>query len=311
MPLFEEAVPGDPPIPYGGRAFRTLIDATFSSAGVLSSAAWAVSQHAAGASFQVDISAGMGVVTGNATTNLGKWLERTDGVAQVTMDPPPASGARTDLIVAQIMDPQSDQTQTAYGFTFLPVKGADSVGTVPPVPANALLLAQINRAAGSSSVQTADITDRRVLAVGDVQPAYWGGARTTYAPIANTTGGPFIVFGLWQSNGKSIGIDYDETATTGIFTVRSAGRYRVQGQIAYGPESNPAGQRVVRLYFNSTNVWETTAPGVAGINVPLPFSGTRNLSAGGTIHVETYQSQGSGTNLAVGPGLCVIDIQRV
>lgn len=308
-PLWLEALPGDDAVTYGARQDRAVIDAVFPVAGVLSTSAWSVSQHAAGANFQVDVAAGLGVIAGNAIANSGKFLARSVAATSVTIAPPFSSGSRTDLIVAQILDPQSDPTaQGVYGWTFLAVKGADNAGTVPAVPKNALLLAQITVPAGAPSITAARIADRRPMAQGVGDTGYWLGTRTTLPRIAAMTGGNFITFGLWDQVSATPDITTDGNGS--IFTVAAAGIYVVRGQISYGPEDTPVGQRVVRLYFNGSLVNETASRADNAINTQLFFFGMGRLAAGDTIHVETYQSQGADTQLALTSGQCRIEIER-
>ena len=130
--------------------------------------------------------------------------------------------------------------------------------------------------------------------------AYMAADRTAAGSIAD---GTWTNFGSWVAS-ASVGI----TVSGPTFTVPTTGHYSVIGQIAYGPVAGPVGQRVVRLHMGGALVHENSSRADAAFNTQLPFFAGQLLNAGDTIYIETYQSQGAATALAVNAGENHIDI---
>jgi hypothetical protein len=150
-PIWIEAASGDAAITLSARQYRTVPDAIWASEGVVGSGDLTVSQRAAGANMSVDVSAGMVVILGEGTTNQGKYVMRNTGVYNVTVAAAPASGTRTDLIVAQLYDKQADGS-SQYGWDIV------SVANTTTPPPSSVALARIALTSTTTSIANSIIS---------------------------------------------------------------------------------------------------------------------------------------------------------
>lgn len=160
-PLFLQAAGGDPVIQFSGQDYRNLVDALFTSEGVLGPASFVVTQRGAGANFSVDISAGRAVILGDDVASQGKYLVRSTGVVNVPTPSAPGAGTRVHRLVARIRDKLALGSGT-YDWVFHLLEDTGS-GT-PALPASAVHLRLIWISAGQASVQTQHITDAPAIA---------------------------------------------------------------------------------------------------------------------------------------------------
>lgn len=158
-PLWMQAAIGDPPLPYSATQDRGLIDTIATAPGVVLGGDLKVSQRAAGANMSVDVSAGSAFVAGGAAAGQGKYLCQSTSVINVPVSPAPNTGTRTDLVVAQVNDKQTDGGPY-YNWTPVSLTGMTAV----PALMSAIPLATVVVAAGVVSVVSANITDARPFA---------------------------------------------------------------------------------------------------------------------------------------------------
>lgn len=150
---------------YSARQDRQLIDAIFDE-GVFDRTAGGllVSQRAAGANDSVDVAAGVAVIAGDDESNQGKYFVRNTATVNVPFSPAPGSNKRIDLLVLRVRD-ETAGGPTGDDAVFDIVEGTVAASPTPPaVPDTAIPLAEVERAAGDSSIVTAKITDRRLPA---------------------------------------------------------------------------------------------------------------------------------------------------
>lgn len=154
-------------IPYTAQEFRqmmrSLLNCTASpgAEGCVTSADFAVTQRAAGATFSVDVSAGFAWVNGNDVSNQGPYFVWNDGVVNVATPSAPGSGTRIHRLVLQIEDKLANGTWT--GYTANPLVLQDVGSGTPAEPNSATTLALISIAAGQASVLNANIADSRII----------------------------------------------------------------------------------------------------------------------------------------------------
>lgn len=153
--IMQKADSGDADIEYSARLLRRYLVARDWDEGVDSVVDWKVTENSGGANFQVEISAGGGVVQGDDETRQGNYVGESTAAEFVTLDAKPGSNSRYDLIVARVRDEQAGGP-TESDMIFDKVTGvAASSPEVPALPASCLLLAIV----GPISSSTASITD--------------------------------------------------------------------------------------------------------------------------------------------------------
>jgi hypothetical protein len=140
------------------RMYHTAIG-TLNGQGVYKDADFAAVQRAAGATFSVDVGAGICAVIGDDVTNQGIYYVWNDAVINVATPVAPGSGTRVHRLILQIRDKLHNGTYTTYDsqLQVLPDVG----GGTPAEPASAVTLALISIAAGQLSVLNANIADKR------------------------------------------------------------------------------------------------------------------------------------------------------
>ena len=168
-PIQGVAAPG-----YGALDLRRYLGLPFRE-GAADSASFKVVQRAGGATMAVDVQAGDALVQGDSVTKQGLYhcvLEANlTGASEITVSTAHATLPRVDSIFLQIKDTLYDgsglsaaQVVYAAGTATSGANRNNRLGA-PAVPASALLLADIEVAAAAASVQTANISDRRRLAL--------------------------------------------------------------------------------------------------------------------------------------------------
>jgi len=111
----------------------------------------------------VNVAVGNCWIRGTQSAMQGCYHMFNDAILNVVISTSDATNPRTDLIVAQIRDATysgADRDARIVVVTGTPA----AVPTVPTVPANSLVLAQIAVAAASTTVVGGNITDKRTLA---------------------------------------------------------------------------------------------------------------------------------------------------
>jgi hypothetical protein len=149
--------------PYPAALDRLLIAAALET-GVQGLNELVVSQRAAGANYSVDVAAGRVVVPITDAPNLGSALCTSTAVNNLTVSGAPGAGLnRIDLVIARVYD-ASVIGGSINGWQIEVVTGTPAASpAVPALPTSSVELARIAVAAGQASIQTANITDRRVI----------------------------------------------------------------------------------------------------------------------------------------------------
>lgn len=165
-PLWMEAEEGDPDIEYSAAHERAaLIGTVFSREGVMDRDAGhlRVTQRAEGPNMSVDVAAGQCAIVGDDVSDQGTYLCMSTTPVNVSVPPPPGSGTRSHLVVAQVKDKLSNGVWTSYEWDIELLEDTGS-GT-PNVPNSAIPLARVNVAQGAVSVLSSHIADDRTRSV--------------------------------------------------------------------------------------------------------------------------------------------------
>jgi hypothetical protein len=150
-PVWLEAVGGDTAITFSARQLRTIADAVWTTDGVIQASDLLPTARAAGANMSVDVAPGLCVIQGDAIAAQGKYIQRSTSVVNLPINTAPGSGSRTDLIVAQIYDKQSDGGST-YGWNLLVLPGTTSV------PPSSIELGRVIVPSGTASITAGNIS---------------------------------------------------------------------------------------------------------------------------------------------------------
>ena len=244
MPIFLQALPGDPEISYTGQQMRQLIEAAFPLPGVTLADDLKVTQRGAGANMSVDVAAGQAAIRGTSIARQGTYIVVNTAVENVALRAAHATLPRVDLVVARVFDKQVDGG-TEYAWRPAVVTGTPlSSPQAPSAPATSIRLAEVRVNATAPSVVAADITDRRQLNMAATVPA-WQARGGNGAAIP--TGESSYVGTLTES----FGVDYN--ATTGEAVLRTPGQYLVSFSTRYmGGPVNTRRAIYVELLRNGT-----------------------------------------------------------
>lgn len=164
-PLYMEAAPGDPAIPYSAALDRAgLLGAVFSREGVLDKDAnhLRVTQRAEGANFSVDVAPGRCAIFGDDISDQGTYVCISTTPVNLSLPAKPASGSRTHRVVARIRDKSANGVWTTYDWSIEVL--ADTGSGTPALPNSAIDLATVVVRDNAVSVTNANIGDRRARA---------------------------------------------------------------------------------------------------------------------------------------------------
>jgi hypothetical protein len=108
----------------------------------------------------VDVLSGHAWIDGTESASQGTYHGYNDATRNLAVAASDATNPRKDLVVARVRDAQYSGATNAWALEVVTGTAAPSP-TEPAVPANAVVLALVDVAAGASSVTNANITDRR------------------------------------------------------------------------------------------------------------------------------------------------------
>lgn len=120
-----------------------------------------VTERAAGANMSVDVASGNAFIEGTESGWQGMYHVSADATENLVVAASDPTDARIDIVVATVRD--SAYSGANDDWILQVITGTPSPAPVAPtVPDNSLLLATINIPAGSTTVDSGDITDERV-----------------------------------------------------------------------------------------------------------------------------------------------------
>lgn len=141
---------------------RMIAALTADAEGVVGSGDLAVSEKSGTPDMSVDVAIGRWFVKGTETTFQGTYFLENDAVKNITIAAADASNPRKDLIVALIEDAADGAGPGNLGDIQV-VTGTPAASPVEPTaPPNSLELAMVDVPALDTSIENAQITDRRV-----------------------------------------------------------------------------------------------------------------------------------------------------
>lgn len=132
----------------------------------------------------VSIASGMVLLQGS-TNNQGAYLLVNDADDTVTLNTASTTLARKDAVIARVYDTTDGVGGNGNQWVLDKVTGTPAASpTLPTLPTDSILLAEVNVAANATTVLTGNIVDRRVftVATGGVLPCTSTGLPTDPAP---------------------------------------------------------------------------------------------------------------------------------
>ncbi len=300
MPLVMQAVTGDPAIPFTAQQQRGMIDALSPQSGIVRKNDLLVGPRAAGANMTVDVAAGQCAIKGTSVAQQGTYLCRSTAVENVAVSAAPASGSRTDLIVARVFDKQVDGG-TEYAWRPLSVTGTVG-GGLPATPPSSIVLFEVAVAAGQTSVTAGNLTDRRELSgLGDVPLLDFSGTGATPQSIpsgAETLYQPAALF-------EQVGVG--TTANPVDVVCRTPGRYAVHWcfRIAAGGSASERSAVIALHRADGTLLRRISAKVETANSAVLACAGTIRMRRGEIMSARIFQN--SGGALSLNDGLKEID----
>lgn len=293
MPLYLQALTGDPAITYTAQDDRLVISTLAPNAGTVDQNDLRIGPRAAGANMSVDVAAGKAIVQGTSVANQGTYIVQSTAVENVPLATADATNPRLDLIVARVFDRQADGG-TRYAWQPIAVTGTPaSSPTVPAPPPNSLVLAIVRVNAGVTSVTAANIFDRRVLSgTGDVPK--WDFSGTPGQTVANGASPLYAPATTFQLIGMGT------TATVGEVVCRTPGRYSVHfaSMLAASTGSGPRASTIeLRTSDGATLLRRVANTLESARRLPVSAAGTVYMRAGERMTARMFQA--TGQDLAV------------
>lgn len=247
------------------------------------------------ASGSVQIAQGAGAVQGSATAG-ASLLYNPAPTLNILTAHPVGSLPRNDIVV---FDSTTGSVSSITGV-------ANATPTDPTIPNTALPLARIRNVANAAAIDAAHIDDLRTYTrlTGTDTPAYSRRVQNTGKSIPDST---------WTTvDGWNLVEQSNMTYSSGVWTVLVAGRYKITGQISFGLNANPAGQRGARLTFNGAVIHEHAGKRAdPSYNVHLTVLGSVNAQVGDTFSVLAYNSQGVAQTTLASDGACHMSFDRI
>ncbi len=285
MPLVMQAITGDPAIPFTAQQQRGMIDALSPQSGVVRKNDLVVGPRAAGANMSVDVAAGQCAIKGTSVAGQGTYLCRSTAVENVAIAAAPASGSRTDLIVARVFDRQVDGG-TEYAWRPIAVTGTVGSG-LPAVPPSSIVLAEIPVTSTTTAITIG--TDRRELSgLGDIPLWDYSGTQATPQSIPSGTETPYRPEVFFERVGVGT------TATPVDVVCRTPGRYAVSFSCRL--ESGTSAQRAFSILLTQADgvaLRRMTQRADTAATVALTVTGTFRMRRGEIISARIFQNSGA------------------
>lgn len=140
---------------------RLTTQALWATTGIIKSTSLAVTQNSP-VGMSVLIASGWAAIVGTTQSNMGTYVAFNDAETVVAITTANPTNPRIDLLCATVQDAYYTGSQNNVVFQVVAGTPA-SLPVVPTLPANSIALAEIAVAAGALSINSGNITDRRVL----------------------------------------------------------------------------------------------------------------------------------------------------
>lgn len=287
-------------VTYTANEWRTLLTNLFTE-GILGAGSFAVTQRAAGANMQLDIAAGVAVLTGDDAAGQGRYLIRADAAdtEAVTISTANPTNPRIDRVGIQLRDP-SEGGSAGRDAIFSVVAGTAAASpSAPAAPNSFLTLALVTVPAGTTSILDANITDSRTASrlVHEVVDASALAVNTVSLEEMKTVQGCSVTRSTNQTltAGTTTDVTYTtETYDNGGFWASGATVTIPSGlgglySISYAYDTSVTSLNNVRLDINGSDRFSAPAAGEAGSgSLILP------LAAGDVVKLQLVNSGGAG-----------------
>lgn len=157
---------------------RLTTQALWATTGIIKDTSLAVTANSP-VGMSVLVASGWAAIVGTTQPNMGTYVAFNDATATLTITTANSTNPRIDLVCVTVND--SYYSGSADNVVFQVVAGTPAGSPTPPsTPANSIALAEVYVGAGVLSINSGDITDRRVLTttnipeVGDISAVVAG-----------------------------------------------------------------------------------------------------------------------------------------
>lgn len=269
---------------------RLTTQALWATTGIVAPTSMAVTANTP-AAMNVYVADGWAVVVGDIQADMGAYVFYNDAPVLLTITTANSTNPRWDLIVATVND--SYYSGSTDNVVYQVIAGTPaSSPTVPSTPQNSIALAKVYVAAGATAINTADITDLRVIV-------------TTNLPIGDITG---VTAGTGLTGGGTSGavtlaIDSTVATLTGSQTLtnKTLTSPSISGAtITTSTLTSPK----INLGINPQTSAYTTVAGDDGKLVTMTSSSTANVTLAASLYNTgaqvTVSRMGSGAVSIVG-----------
>ena len=164
---------------------RLTMQAIVSSTGTIGSSSLAVTQNGT-PNMSVNIASGWAGIVGTYQSNMGTYIVFNDATVNATIATANPTNPRIDLVCLTVSD--AFYTGSTNTVAVNVVTGTAAVSpAVPATPTNSIVLAQIAVAAATTSIVTANITDRRIAASSNLSSSSYISFNTQTGTTYTTT----------------------------------------------------------------------------------------------------------------------------
>lgn len=168
---FRQANAGQLASPVQTLAAGTQITTAGGGHGVVGNGDLLVTQRGAGINRSVDVAKGYAFITGTSSLAQGVYGFANDATVNLPLAVADATNPRIDVIVAQVRDNTEDASGSDDARLFAVTGTPAASPAVPTIPAGSLVLAHVSVPANDTTIDNAQITDKRTFAcsIGGVQ----------------------------------------------------------------------------------------------------------------------------------------------
>lgn len=229
-------------VEFGAEDIRRMALDVYATEGVTTPTSFVPTQRAAGANMSIDVSAGAAIVRGDHVDgNQGKYYVRSLATTNVVITAADPSNPRIDRLVLEVLDSDYDgsgvrvaRLRTIDGTATSGANAVMNENGIAAMPDSAIEIARITVGAGSTSIVTANIHNKRIPAI--VNTGRADAPSVVAPPYFNR---PYVSSGAAGSDGGGLNIDI------------ATGAYVIGGMCFHKPTTER-----VTLNSSSTNrVW--------------------------------------------------------